>query len=554
MSKCVLLGNGLWKKTADHASVCCCAPRIIWCLICVHFLSLLICSPQKRNHVAKGKRKNRNKASVSPPAAFVLFHVLQVFLLLRLFLNSVDEPDSSRSESATATTTTTTTTTTPGTVTKASMSSISPHLAPPWSPLQNKQRLDHLNEDPNMINMQHLPTHLVQYQLLTFCTTKTAAKLTQASLQLFTTLKHKIRRTEYVSTERYIQQSQAQSQATQIGIFSSVRVTTLHQLISLITHVAARKSHYPLLYLEIDFDDEPLGNIVFPQTLHTLTFGFRFNQSLDQITLPETLHRLTFGVWFNQALVKLPQNLRILELGHTFNQSLDQVTLPSNLHTLTFGFRFNQSLNQATLPPKLQTLTFRRRFNQSLDQVTLPPTLHTLTFGDDFNQSLDQVTLPPNLHTLTLGNCFNRSLDQLILPPTLHTLTFGCMFNQALDQVTLPSNLYTLTFGVNFNQTLDQVTLPPNLHTLTFGGTFNQSLDQVTLPPTLHTLAFGYAFNQSLHKVKIPPNLCTLRFEHCFNQSLCTIVFPHNIIISKRGLQLAAHLLPPGLQMTCLKN
>ncbi len=313
-----------------------------------------------------------------------------------------------------------------------------------------KRTFGHINDEfktinNKSVNMQDLPTQVVQYQLLTFCTTNTAIKLTQASHRLFTTLQHKIRRKEVVSRYRFIQQSQLRS--TQIGAFSAVHVQTLHKLTSLITHIAdfahvtGRKLN-PLLYLEVQFN-EPPGKIAFPPTLHTLTFGYWFNQSLNQVTLPPHLHTLAFG--------------------YSFNQSLDHVTLPRNLHTLTFGSRFNQTLNKDTLPPTLHTLTFGFWFDQSLDKVTLPPTLHTLTFGYCFNHTLYRITLPPDLHILEFKDLFNQPLDKAILPSTLCTLTFGNDFNQSLADVTFPASLQMLFLGRNFNQSLLGITVPRDL-------------------------------------------------------------------------------------------
>eukprot|EP00435_Cladocopium_sp_Y103_P050236 s19_g15.t1 len=291
--------------------------------------------------------------------------------------------------------------------------------------------------------------------------------------------------------------------------------------------------------------NQSLEQVTLPSTLQSLTFGYRFNQSLEQVTLPSTLQSLTLSYRFNQSLeqVTLPSNLQSLTFGHDFNQSLEQsltfgyrfnqsleqVTLPSNLQSLTFGYRFNQSLEQVTLPSNLQSLTFGYRFNQSLEQVTLPSNLQSLTFGDPFNQSLEQVTLPSNLQSLTFGHDFNQSLEQVTLPSNLQSLTFGGDFNQSLEQVTLPSNLQSLTFGYRFNQSLEQVTLPSNLQSLTFGCDFNQSLEQVTLPSTLQSLTFGYRFNQSLEQVTLPSNLQSLTFGHAFNQSLEQVTLPSTL-------------------------
>ena len=63
--------------------------------------------------------------------------------------------------------------------------------------------------------------------------------------------------------------------------------------------------------------------------------------------------------------------------------------MPGSLQSLTFGDRFNQSLETVTLPGSLQSLTFGDRFNQSLENVTLPGSLQSLTFGDDFEFDLN---------------------------------------------------------------------------------------------------------------------------------------------------------------------
>ena len=73
--------------------------------------------------------------------------------------------------------------------------------------------------------------------------------------------------------------------------------------------------------------------------------------------------------------------------------SLYTASLPSGLKNLTFGLRFNQSLDNVSLPSGLQSLTFGSAFNQSLDNVSVPSGLQSLTFGGDSKQRLDNVSL-----------------------------------------------------------------------------------------------------------------------------------------------------------------
>lgn len=84
----------------------------------------------------------------------------------------------------------------------------------------------------------------------------------------------------------------------------------------------------------------------FPDNLQSLTFGYYFNQCLDQVRFPDTLECLTLGEYFNQSLeeVKFPSNLKSLTFGHEFCQSIDQVELPENLQFLRFGFEFRRDL------------------------------------------------------------------------------------------------------------------------------------------------------------------------------------------------------------------
>jgi hypothetical protein len=100
-----------------------------------------------------------------------------------------------------------------------------------------------------------------------------------------------------------------------------------------------------------------------------------------------------------------------LSFGHFFDRSLRR--LPATLQHLTFGFHFNQSLENTELPNSLRTLTFGNCFNQSLEGVTLPSSLKSLRFGDAFNRSLEGVKLPDSLEDLAFGRAFDQSLAEV---------------------------------------------------------------------------------------------------------------------------------------------
>ena len=120
--------------------------------------------------------------------------------------------------------------------------------------------------------------------------------------------------------------------------------------------------------------------------------------------------------------------------------------LPKSLQSLTFGWAFNESLEQVHLPNNLQSLTSGNGFNQSLEQVTLPTSLQSLTIGDGFNQSLEKVALPDNLQCLTFGRCFNQSLELVSLPSSMQSLTMSPNFtyNRSIEGAKLPRSLHSL--------------------------------------------------------------------------------------------------------------
>ena len=101
-----------------------------------------------------------------------------------------------------------------------------------------------------------------------------------------------------------------------------------------------------LTFQQLPWTTQQLRTTTFPDNLRNLTFGYYFNQCLDQVRFPETLECLTLGEYFNQSLeeVKFPSNLKSLTFGHEFCQSIDQVELPENLQFLRFGFEFRRDL------------------------------------------------------------------------------------------------------------------------------------------------------------------------------------------------------------------
>lgn len=101
------------------------------------------------------------------------------------------------------------------------------------------------------------------------------------------------------------------------------------------------------------------------------------------MTLPETLLRLSFGYNFNQPLeeVNFPKELQHLSFGHEFNQTLQGVRLPDGLLSLTLGYKFNLPFRGVKMPENLQSLTFSYDFDQELTgDNTLPESLRSLVW------------------------------------------------------------------------------------------------------------------------------------------------------------------------------
>ncbi len=223
---------------------------------------------------------------------------------------------------------------------------------------------------------RQLPKDVLCYQFLPFVNNKSAVKLAQASRELLQALRHKIRKTQVVNFRPFIRQSY--KPATSIGAYCDVIVTSKDELNKLLQHIANEiviKFH-PLIKLTI-WLNTPLGHVILPVSLHTLSFGHQFNQPITNLILPSTLHTLRFSI--------------------NFNQPLNNITLPANLHTLEFGYGFNQPITDLILPERLHTLKFGTCFNQPLNNITLPANLHVLSLGFNFNQSLSAMCLPENL-------------------------------------------------------------------------------------------------------------------------------------------------------------
>jgi hypothetical protein len=113
----------------------------------------------------------------------------------------------------------------------------------------------------------------------------------------------------------------------------------------------------------------------------------------------------------NNYKYDIPETTTEIIICDGFNQSLDNVILPNNLQSITFGFNFNQSLDNVNFPSSLQSIIFGFNFNQSLDNVDFPSSLEIIEFGDNFYQNLLNVKFPLSLQSLTFKNYRNNQMN-----------------------------------------------------------------------------------------------------------------------------------------------
>ena len=190
-----------------------------------------------------------------------------------------------------------------------------------------------------------------------------------------------------------------------------------------------------------------------------------------------------------------PRGVIELRFGPLFQDGIERLTLPETLETLTFGFRFNRSLGPGRVrwPPRLRRLKLGATWNRLLSgaRTSWPPSLEVLEFGTGFDKPLqggggdgdrDRVGLPPGLRAVDLGGVFNQALAGVEWPPGLQELTLSEFFNQPLEfrdggkgGVSFPAGLRRIVFGGQFNQEVSSTAWPGGLQFLAFGDKFNRA-------------------------------------------------------------------------------
>ena len=115
-----------------------------------------------------------------------------------------------------------------------------------------------------------------------------------------------------------------------------------------------------------------LYDVTFPASLLRMEFWWSFNQSLVGIAWPANLEELHFrSCDFNRSLVED----QVRDSGDVMRP----VTLPGSVHTLSFGESFDQSLRGIKWPASLTTLSFGGKLEQDIVDVAWPASLRRVT-------------------------------------------------------------------------------------------------------------------------------------------------------------------------------
>jgi hypothetical protein len=214
---------------------------------------------------------------------------------------------------------------------------------------------------------------------------------------------------------------------------------TLHSMIFTGKHT---KIYMPLSYM-ID--------IKWPQSLHTLSLGWDFNQCISDIKLPVSLRNLIFGKCYNQDINDLSSSLCHLNLGYDYDRNINH--LPNNLYTLYYSAQYNQVINHK-YPNSLNFIHLGDWYNLSLDNVVFPSRLQTLIFSYQFNQPIQHISLPDSIITLDLGNDFNHILPNN-MPKSLEIFRVSPEYTQDISHVNFQNVniIEDYSCKINYNST-----------------------------------------------------------------------------------------------------
>eukprot|EP00752_Nemacystus_decipiens_P006577 g5922.t1 len=330
--------------------------------------------------------------------------------------------------------------------------------------------------------------------------------------------------------------------------------------------------------------EDGVERIVFPETLETLEFGYRFNRSLGpgRVRWPPGLRRLKLGATWNRLLTgardSWPASLEVLEFGTCFDKPLqgkDGAGLPRGLREVILGGVFDQPLAGVEWPAGLQELTLSEHFDQPLEfggggarGVSFPAGLRRIVFGGQFDQEVSSTAWPQGLVYLSFGDKFNRAF----VPPGVDSCyasggaagggsgsgsgggsrrspsTESSTSSSPTPSFALPAGLKTLVLGDGYDRPMGEGELPDGLQKLVIGRSFSY-VSTVRWPSALKSLRLscrwgdggdgggngGGGGNRARHWLILPPRLVYLDVGDSFNSPLDRIVFPASLKVLLLG-------------------
>uniref|UniRef100_A0A6C0C7Z9 F-box domain-containing protein n=1 Tax=viral metagenome TaxID=1070528 RepID=A0A6C0C7Z9_9ZZZZ len=206
---------------------------------------------------------------------------------------------------------------------------------------------------------------------------------------------------------------------------------------------------------------------ILPKYVTHLTFGHRFNQSIDNY-VPKSVTHLIFGSDFDQTICgSIPNSVTHLKFGFNYNQSIEKC-IPNSVTHLTFGFNFDKLIEKCIPDSVLYLRLYCRNgypakndFPKNLTHLELvvldsryntcfPSTISHLTLFFITYISLKEL-MPPSVKHLTLDGQFNRPIDDFI-PSSITHLTLGGNFKKSINYV--PSSLMRITLSDDYNGTI----------------------------------------------------------------------------------------------------
>ena len=99
----------------------------------------------------------------------------------------------------------------------------------------------------------------------------------------------------------------------------------------------------------IIFNDEfnrPIDKVIFPDSVESITFGKSFNQLINNASFPKFLKKIIFGDEYNNSNYI------------TTSGQLDNIIFPDTLQSITFGLKFQKNIEKVIWPKSLESVYF----------------------------------------------------------------------------------------------------------------------------------------------------------------------------------------------------